>query len=79
MATPRMDITSFVGKLLEEDDVDALCEGVRVLAQVVMETEAPPRSGPGPYERWLRSSRASCRRSRMRCAALPTTSARPIE
>jgi hypothetical protein len=45
MATPRMDITSFVGKLLEEDDVDALCEGVRVLAQVVMETEAPPRSG----------------------------------
>ena len=24
MATPRMDITSFVGKLLEQDDVDAL-------------------------------------------------------
>jgi hypothetical protein len=28
-----MDITSFVGKLLEQDDVDALSEGVRVLAQ----------------------------------------------
>ena len=24
MATPSMDITSFVGKLLEQDDVDAL-------------------------------------------------------
>jgi hypothetical protein len=31
-ATPRMDIASFVGKLLEQDDVDALHEGVRVLA-----------------------------------------------
>jgi hypothetical protein len=30
---PRMDITSFVGKLLEEDDVDLLREGVRVLAR----------------------------------------------
>ncbi len=26
MATPRMDITSFVCKLLEEDDVDLLRE-----------------------------------------------------
>ena len=39
MATPRMDITAFVGKLLEEDDVDLLREGVRVLAQALMETE----------------------------------------
>jgi hypothetical protein len=51
MATPRMDVTSFVGKLLERDDVDTLREGVRVLAQAVMETEvsgqigAPPTSG----------------------------------
>jgi hypothetical protein len=37
MATSSMDITSFVGKLLEQDDVDALREGVRVLAQAVME------------------------------------------
>ena len=29
MATPR-DITSFVGKLLEQDDVDALRKGVKV-------------------------------------------------
>jgi putative transposase len=51
MATPRMDITSFVGKLLEQDDVDALREGVRVLAQAVMETEVSGQIGAGPYER----------------------------
>ena len=51
MATPRMDITSFVGKLLEEDDVDVLREGVRVLAQAVMETEVSAQIGAGPYER----------------------------
>src|SRR5712691_5410379 len=51
MATPRMDITSFVGKLLEQDDVDALREGVRVLAQVVMETEVSSQIGAAPYER----------------------------
>jgi hypothetical protein len=31
MATARMDVSSFVGKVLEEDDVDLLREGVRVL------------------------------------------------
>lgn len=51
MATPRMDITSFVGKLLEEDDVDLLREGVRVLAQAVMETEVSGQIGAQPYER----------------------------
>src|SRR5919109_3594625 len=51
MATPRMDITSFVGKLLEQDDVDALREGVRILAQAVMETEVSSQIGAGPYER----------------------------
>jgi putative transposase len=51
MATPRMDITSFVGKLLEQDDVDALREGVRVLAQAMMETEVSGQIGAGPYER----------------------------
>ncbi len=51
MATPRMDITSFVGKLLEQDDVDALREGVRVLAQAVMETEVSTQIGAAPYER----------------------------
>src|SRR6266702_5083505 len=51
MATPRMDITSFVGKLLEENDVDLLREGVRVLAQAVMETEVSTQIGAFPYER----------------------------
>ncbi len=48
MATSRMDITSFVGKLLEESDVDLLREGVRVLAQAVMETEVSSQIGAGP-------------------------------
>lgn len=51
MATSSMDITSFVGKLLEQDDVDALREGVRVLAQAVMETEVSHQIGAAPYER----------------------------
>src|SRR5215207_9034172 len=51
MATSSMDITSFVGKLLEQDDVDALREGVRVLAQAVMETEVSGQIGAVPYER----------------------------
>jgi hypothetical protein len=49
MATPRMDITSFVGKLLEEDDVDLLREGVRVLAQALLgAVAAQPGVGRGP-------------------------------
>src|SRR6266498_3324808 len=51
MATSSMDITSFVGKLLEQDDVDALREGVRVLAQAVMEAEVSGQIGAAPYER----------------------------
>jgi hypothetical protein len=51
MATPRMDIASFVGKLLEQDDVDARREGVKVLAQAVMETEVSGQIGAAPYER----------------------------
>src|SRR5215211_1825252 len=57
MATPRMDITSFVGKLLEQDDVDALREGVKVLAQAVMETEVSGQIGAAPYERELGAGR----------------------
>jgi transposase-like protein len=48
MATLRMDITSFVGKLLDQDDVDALREGKRVLAHGVMETEVSTQIGAGP-------------------------------
>jgi transposase-like protein len=50
MATPRMDVSSFVGKLLEEDDVDVLRDGVRVLAQALMETEVSGQIGAAPYE-----------------------------
>src|SRR6266581_3985509 len=49
MATARMDITSFVGKLLEQDDVDVLREGIGVLAQAVMEAEVSGQIGAGPY------------------------------
>jgi putative transposase len=59
MATARMDVSSFVGKLLEEDDVDVLRDGVRVLAQALMETEVSSRIGAAPYER--SSSRTSYR------------------
>src|SRR5919201_2141086 len=51
MATQRMDVTSFVGKLLEQDDVDALREGIQVLAQWIMETEVSGQIGAGLYER----------------------------
>ena len=49
--------TSFVGKLLDEDDVDMLQDGVRVLAQALMETEvssqirATPSSAAPPERR----------------------------
>jgi len=33
MAKPGMDLTAFVGKLLEEQDGDVLSEGVRVNAK----------------------------------------------
>ena len=46
MAKHRMDVATFVGKLLEQDDVDSLREGVRVLAQLVMEREVSARSAP---------------------------------
>jgi putative transposase len=48
MATSSMDITSFVAMLLEQDDVDALREGIRVLAQAVMETEVSAQIGQLP-------------------------------
>jgi transposase-like protein len=51
MATLRTDITSFVGKLLEEDDIDLLREGVRVLAQAIIETEVSSQTGAPRYER----------------------------
>src|ERR687895_522617 len=51
MAKHRMDVTSFVGKLLEQDDVDALQEGVKILAQALMEAEVSGQIGADLYER----------------------------
>jgi len=59
MATPRMDITSFVGKLLEQDNVDALREAVKGSPRPVMETEVSGQIGAAPYE--LNSERLAYR------------------
>jgi transposase-like protein len=46
-----MDLSTFVGKLLAEQDGDVLREGVRVLAQALMEAEVSSRIGGERYER----------------------------
>jgi len=51
MAKPRMDLSTFVGKLLEEQDGDVLREGVRVLAQALMESEVTTMVGAERHER----------------------------
>lgn len=51
MAKPRMDLSTFVGKLLEEQDGDVLREGVRVLAQALMESEVTALVGAERHER----------------------------
>ena len=51
MAKPRMDLPAFVGKLLEEQDGDLLREGVRVLAQALMEAEVTELVGADRHER----------------------------
>jgi putative transposase len=51
MAKPSTDLSTFVGKLLEAQDGDVLREGVRVLAQALMETEVTALVGAGRHER----------------------------
>jgi transposase-like protein len=51
MATKRMDFSSFVGKLLAEEDTDVLREGVRILAQALMDAEVSTQIGAELYER----------------------------
>ena len=51
MAKGRMDLSAFVGKLLAEHDGDVLREGVRVLAQALMEAEVSSQIGGERYER----------------------------
>lgn len=50
MAKPRMDLSAFVGKLLEQDG-DVLREGIRVLSQALMETEVAGLIGAERHER----------------------------
>jgi hypothetical protein len=66
MATARMDVSSFVGKVLEEDDVDLLREGVRVLCD-------EPRSFSGNTStapRWQRPSHRSTTSAAPRWSAM---------
>jgi len=51
MAKHRMDVGAYVGKLLTEEDTDVLREGIRVLAQVLMDAEVSTRIGAELYER----------------------------
>jgi transposase-like protein len=51
MAKHRMDLATFVGKPLEEQDGDVLREGVRVLAQALMDTEVTALVGAERHER----------------------------
>ena len=51
MAKGRMDLASFVGKLLEDDDVDVFREGVRVLVQAIMDAEVSSQIGACLHER----------------------------
>jgi transposase-like protein len=51
MARGKMDLSAFVGKLLEEQDGDTLREGIRVLSQALMETEVSGLIGAERYER----------------------------
>ena len=51
MAKARMDLSTFVGKLLEAEDGDVLREGVRVLAQALMDTEVTALVGAERHER----------------------------
>ena len=51
MAKHRMDVGEFVGKLLAETDQDLLREGIRVLAQALMDAEVSSQIGAELYER----------------------------
>jgi hypothetical protein len=51
VAKRSMDLTEFVGKILAESDVDALREGVRILAQAFMGSEVTTKLGAEPFER----------------------------
>ena len=51
MARPRMDLPAFVGELLQEQDGNLLREGVRVLAQALVEAEVNRFGLPSSIDR----------------------------
>ena len=51
MAKPRMDLSAFIGKLLESRTATFLREGIRVPSQALMETEVPALIGADRHER----------------------------
>ena len=51
MAKDRMDLGAYISKLLAEEEPDVLGEGIRVLAQGLMDAEVSQRIGAGLYER----------------------------
>lgn len=51
MAKNTMDVTAFVGKLLSEDEPDVLHEGIRLLAELLMDAEVSAAIGATRYER----------------------------
>jgi putative transposase len=69
MANKRMDFSSFVGKLLSEEDADILREGVRVLAQALMDAEVSTQIGAELYERTeSRTAQRNGYRTRTACS-----------
>ena len=48
MAKPRMDLSAFVGKLLEEQDGDVLREGIRVLSLDPGDMDTPMHAAAVP-------------------------------
>lgn len=56
MAKASIHLSAFVGKLLEEQDGDVLREGIRVLAQALMETEVAGLISAERHERWAERS-----------------------
>lgn len=51
MARDSMDVTSFVGKLLKEDDSDILRDGITALTQMIIDVEVRSKIGAVPHER----------------------------
>ena len=51
MPRPRMDLPAFVGNLMQEQDGDVVRDGVRALAQALMEAEVAELVGAERHER----------------------------